>query len=584
MAYTKQKKENQMLTAITPLETGLNFEDIFYTLCITKKHKYISFLDSSLVPNRFSGYSYLAWEPEFVVKSSGIKNEAVDLRNGLRQEVNSHPLKFLEQVLKKNIFTNTKTIYFDILKTGRESSAGLQNSSIFEHCSNMETGGRQKSAVQFKPGHSISEQGGHLKTDIDFGEKMSFNTDGKMLSYAEEKTVLPDYKGGFIGYFSYDLKNYIERLPSQARKDLKVPVFYLCYYLKFLAFNHQTGRCYLIKNFSDIEYGKDNSFANSVREDMLQEKEKIIRLLKHRLKSHSQKINDLIIEKYKARQIGNPELTSNFLKPDYIRAVIKTKEHIHNGDIYQANISQRFSCSINVDPADLYYILRQKNSAPFSAFLGFPGLKVGCSSPERFMFLKDRQVETRPIKGTRPRGRTKEEDNRYIKELQESLKDHAELNMIVDLERNDLGRFCKYGTVRVEEHAVIEKYAKVFHLVSTVTGLMQEGYSHIDIIKAAFPGGSITGAPKIRAMEIIDSLEPTARNIYTGSMGYISINGTMDLNIAIRTFIIKNKKFYYNVGGGIVEDSVPESEYLETLDKGAALKETLEFFSQKNLK
>ena len=167
--------------------------------------------------------------------------------------------------------------------------------------------------------------------------------------------------------------------------------------------------------------------------------------------------------------------------------------------------------------------------------------------------------------------------------MQESLKDHAELNMIVDLERNDLGRFCKYGTVKVKEHAVVEKYARVFHLVSTVTGQLQEGYSHTDIIKAAFPGGSITGAPKIRAMEIIDSLEPTARNIYTGSIGYIGLDGTMDLNIAIRTFVIKNKKFYYNVGGGIVEDSIPESEYMETLDKGLALKETLEFFSQKNM-
>jgi para-aminobenzoate synthetase component 1 len=315
----------------------------------------------------------------------------------------------------------------------------------------------------------------------------------------------------------------------------------------------------------------------------LQEKQKIIRLLKRSPGSNRQKINSLIIKKYKAKQIGNLKLASNFSQTDYIRAILKTREHIHDGDIYQANISQRFSCSIDVGPADLYYMLRQKNSAPFCAYLSFPGLKIGCSSPERFIFLKDRCVQTRPIKGTRPRGGNIKEDNKYIKELQESLKDHAELNMIVDLERNDLGRFCQYGTVKVKEHAVVEKYARVFHLVSTITGQLQEGYSHTDIIKAAFPGGSITGAPKIRAMEIIDSLEPTARNIYTGSIGYIGLDGTMDLNIAIRTFVIKNKKFYYNVGGGIVEDSIPESEYQETLDKGSALKETLEFFSQENL-
>ncbi|MBM3713867.1 MAG: anthranilate synthase component I family protein, partial [Actinobacteria bacterium] len=210
-------------------------------------------------------------------------------------------------------------------------------------------------------------------------------------------------------------------------------------------------------------------------------------------------------------------------------------------------------------------------------------LKVGSSSPERFLFLKKGIIETRPIKGTRPRGNNEPEDKRYIYELKNSIKDRAELNMIVDLERNDLGRFCEYGTVRVKEHAIVEKYAKVFHLVSTVTGKVRKGYDIVDILRATFPGGSITGAPKIRAMEIIDELEPTVRSIYTGTIGYIGIDGTMDLNIVIRTFIIKGRRFYYNVGGGIVEDSEPYAEYKETLDKGLALKETLEFFLYKNL-
>jgi para-aminobenzoate synthetase component 1 len=542
MPGCKQNKEKQMITAITPLEAGCAFEDIFYTLysAEAKKNKYISFLDSSLVPNRFSKYSYLAWEPEFVLKSSGIKNEIMDLHTGTKEEVYGHPLKFLDQVLKNNIFCDAGNIYFDDLIDSPGKVIG------------------QKSGINLK-------QGVDQKIDVSTAE-----------------IVTPDYRGGFIGYFSYDLKNYIEKLPSKAKKDVKVPVYYFCYYLKLLAFNHQTGRCYFIKNY-EMPEGDKKSFTDHARKDLSQEIQEIVRILEQSPGSYRQKINNLIIKKYKTKQIGNPELISNFSKPDYIRAILKTKEHIHNGDIYQANISQRFSCNIDVDPADLYYMLRQKNSAPFCAFLGFPGLKIGCSSPERFMFLKDRYVQTRPIKGTRPRGGTIEEDNSYIKELQESLKDHAELNMIVDLERNDLGRFCKYGTVKVKEHAVVEKYARVFHLVSTVTGLLQEGYRHTDIIKAAFPGGSITGAPKIRAMEIIDSLEPTARNIYTGSIGYIGLDGTMDLNIAIRTFVIKNKKFYYNVGGGIVEDSVPEDEHQETLDKGLALKETLEFFSQKNL-
>ena len=558
MSGSKQKKEKQIITAITPFDTGYVFEDIFYALAAkAKTNKYISFLDSSLVPNRFSKYSYLAWEPEFVLKSSGIKNEIMDLRTGAKEEVCCHPLKFLEQVLENNIFSDTGNIYFDDLNTNTEMCAG------------------QKSGVN--RGQGASQESG-VPHNQSVGQKIV----QKVMDDAGE-IISPDYKGGFMGYFSYDLKNYIEKLPVKAKKDLKMPVFYLCYYLKFLAFNHKNGRCYFIKNYRKLNDGADCHFTEHFRKDMSHEKQKIARLLAHSQGSCNQKINDLIIKKYKAKQIGNPELISNFSKPDYIRAILKAKEHIHNGDIYQANISQRFSCNIDVDSADLYYMLRQKNSAPFCAYLSFPGLKIGCSSPERFMFLKDRYVQTRPIKGTRPRGSNTAEDNRYIKELQESLKDHAELNMIVDLERNDLGRFCKYGTVKVKEHAVVEKYARVFHLVSTVTGQLQEGYGHTDIIKAAFPGGSITGAPKIRAMEIIDSLEPTARNIYTGSIGYIGLDGTMDLNIAIRTFVIKNKKFYYNVGGGIVEDSIPESEYRETLDKGLALKETLEFFSQKNM-
>ena len=277
-------------------------------------------------------------------------------------------------------------------------------------------------------------------------------------------------------------------------------------------------------------------------------------------------------------------LRSNFTKKNYLKAVSKAKEYIHNGDIYQMSMTQRFHCKLPVEPIDLYYILREKNAAPFSAFLNFPEVKIGSSSPERFLFLKGDIIETRPIKGTRPRGENEIEDKKYIVELKNSIKDRAELNMIVDLERNDLGKFCNYGSVEVSEHAVIEKYAKVFHSVSTIVGKVRKKFDIADILKATFPGGSITGAPKIRAMQIVDELEPTVRAVYTGSIGYIGIDNTMDINIVIRTFIIKEDNFYYNVGGGIVEDSVPEEEFQETLDKGLALQETLRFFESRNLK
>src|SRR4030043_1004294 len=411
------------------------------------------------------------------------------------------------------------------------------------------------------------------------------------------KEKLPHFLGGFAGYFSYDLKNHIEKLPCRAVNDINLPLFYLAYYDRLLAYNHQDSRWYFVRNFPVLEHKGEDSrdyLGTVFREDdyispgignmgLVGKISKDVEDIKDGLKEVAD-IKNNIIEKYYKKNISNVRLHSNLTRRNYIKKVLKTKEYIHNGDIYQANFSQRFETDLPVEPMDLYYILREKNAAPFSVFMGFPGFSIGSSSPERFLFLKDDIIETSPIKGTRPRGEDAAGDNKNIMELEKRIKERAELNMIVDLERNDLGKFCYYGTVVVSEHAVVEKYARVFHSVSTVTGKVKKGVDASNIIKAAFPGGSITGAPKIRAMEIIDELEPTARNIYTGSIGYIGIDSTMDLNIVIRTFIIKGNKFYYNVGGGIVEDSVPEEEYKETLDKGIALEETLKFFGAKNLK
>jgi len=224
---------------------------------------------------------------------------------------------------------------------------------------------------------------------------------------------------------------------------------------------------------------------------------------------------------------------------------------------------------------ELYRRLRQINPAPFAAYLGFEGVSVVSSSPERFVHLSGKAVETRPIKGTRRRGETEAEDKALAAELLASAKDHAENVMIVDLERNDLGRVCEVGSVAVTELAALETFPTVFHLTSTITGKLREDKDGIDLLQATFPGGSITGAPKIRAMEIIDELEPTRRSVYTGSIGYLGFNGDIDLNIAIRTFIVKDGKAYFQVGGGIVYDSDPEAEYRETLDKGKALFDAL---------
>ena len=278
---------------------------------------------------------------------------------------------------------------------------------------------------------------------------------------------------------------------------------------------------------------------------------------------------------YEEKEVEKTKLTSNFTKKEFEDAVIKVQDYIRQGDIYQANLTQRFNGKTTLSSYELYRDLRRFSPAPFGAFLNFEDSHILSNSPERFIKCVDRKVETRPIKGTRPRGKNKEEDLRLQEELINIEKDRAELLMIVDLEWNDIGRISKIGTVKVPELFVIEPYANVNHLVATVVGELEDDKDCVDAIKATFPGGSITGAPKIRSMEIIDELEPTQRNVYTGSIGYIGFNGDMDLNIAIRTIIKKDDNVYFQVGGGMTWDSNPSDEYQETLDKAQSIMKAL---------
>jgi len=268
-------------------------------------------------------------------------------------------------------------------------------------------------------------------------------------------------------------------------------------------------------------------------------------------------------------------LKGGFTHEEYVGAVEKARQYIIAGDIFEVNLSQRFEAELSITPYELYKRLRQINLAPFACYLGFDEVSVVSASPERFLRVRGDWVETRPIKGTRPRGKTSEEDEALANELLSSSKDRAENIMIVDLERNDLGRVCRFGTIKVTELAILEVFPTVFHLTSTVVGRLREDKSCIDLLKATFPGGSITGAPKVRAMEIIEELEPTKRSVYTGNIGYLSFNGNLDLNIAIRTFLVKGRKAYFQVGGAVVYDSNPEAEYQETLDKARALIDAL---------
>ena len=269
-------------------------------------------------------------------------------------------------------------------------------------------------------------------------------------------------------------------------------------------------------------------------------------------------------------------LRSTFTHRGYLNAVAKVREYIVAGDIFQANLSQRFQAPLREQPFDLYRRLRRRNPAPFAAYLAFDDVTVLSASPERFLRLDpDGQVETRPIKGTRPRGLGPMHDAALGRALAESVKDRAENVMIVDLLRNDLSRVCRPGSVRVPELFALEQHPTVHHLVSTVLGALEPGADAVDLVRAAFPGGSITGAPKVRAMEIIAELEPTRRGVYCGSIGYLSATGAMDTSIVIRTFVLRDGELYFQAGGGIVADSDPELEYRETLDKAAGLIATL---------
>jgi para-aminobenzoate synthetase component 1 len=398
-----------------------------------------------------------------------------------------------------------------------------------------------------------------------------FDTVGKLLEpYRLDHCPAPvPFLGGAVGYLSYDLCHFTERLPSTAIDDLRLPESCLAFYDTVLALDHLEKKAYIVATgFPEMEEGQRLRRARMRLEET---KDCLCFTSLDQKSSLGRRVSVEECRFQPSRENERITLKSNFTPEEYKRAVNRVREYIAAGDVFQVNLSQRFETDLKTPPYELYKRLRAVNPAPFAGYLNFPEVTVVSASPERFLKVQSDLVETRPIKGTRPRGSNSVQDERLADELTHSAKDQAENLMIVDLERNDLGRVCGYGTVKVTELAILETFPTVFHLTSTVTGRLRRGKSNIDLLKATFPGGSITGAPKVRAMEIIDEIEPTKRSIYTGSIGYLSFNEDMDVNIVIRTFLIKEGKAYFQVGGGIIYDSDPEAEYVETLDKAKAL-------------
>jgi aminodeoxychorismate synthase component I len=386
---------------------------------------------------------------------------------------------------------------------------------------------------------------------------------------------LPPFTGGAVGFFSYDFAHQIEKLPHRALVDIDFPQAYFVFVDMVVAFDHVLDKKWVIVNpgAREQEMGFRSPAPDQwgmIYDQAADRLRALITKLASAVATHAGPIST---RSGKAQINLTPYMTRN----EFESMVVKCKEYIAAGDIYQANLSQRLSATIHpVDPLRLYTILRDINPSPFAAYLDFGDLQLLSSSPERLVRLHGNIAETRPIAGTRKRGRDGAETSALSAELLVNAKERAEHIMLLDLERNDLGRVCEYGTVRVDDMMIVEDYSHVIHIVSNVRGVLAPGRDAFDLVRAVFPGGTITGVPKVRCMEIIDELEPVARGPYTGSIGYLSNAGDMDLNIIIRTFVVKDGIAHIQVGAGIVADSVPEQEYFETLQKAEALRKALE--------
>lgn len=369
--------------------------------------------------------------------------------------------------------------------------------------------------------------------------------------------------GGWIGYFSYELGRYIEQLPETTIDDLKMPLIRLCFYDRVIAYDYIEDNFWLI--------------ALQLPNDIETPNEKLSAL--ERLLNESQNV---VVKRPKSADLDNidfSQIRCNMDRDYYFEAIEKIKRYIYDGDVYQINFSQRFECDYDASPIELFHWQNHFNPSPYAAYIDAGGFHIVSASPEMFITITDGVISTKPIKGTRPRinetnfeaDHAKQINAKNFDELVNSEKEQAELNMIIDLERNDVARICKHGTRKVVQPRTIESYPTVFHAVATVAGHLRKEITFCDILKAMFPGGSITGAPKIRSMKIIDETEPTARGVYTGSIGLLSIDGSACLNIAIRTIIIKAGIAFAQTGGGIVADSDPQAEWAETITKARAL-------------
>ena len=373
---------------------------------------------------------------------------------------------------------------------------------------------------------------------------------------------LPPFTGGAVGYFGYDMVRMIEDVPSTVRDDLGVDDAVLMFFKTVLAFDHLRHQIHVVSNL------------------LVEESNDPIEVQYQRAVDEIGRIESLLRTSVELQAppppVGDTVVKSNFKKQDYLKAVARAQEYIQAGDIFQVVLSQRFEVEMPVPAFEVYRALRIINPSPYMYFLKMPEAAIAGSSPEMLVKILDRKILYRPIAGTRPRGSADGEDDRLAKELENDGKERAEHVMLVDLGRNDLGRVSRFGSVCVDDLMFIERYSHVMHLVSALHGELRDDVDRFDALMACFPAGTVSGAPKVRALEIIDELEHTKRGVYAGAVLYVDFSNNLDSCIAIRTLLVRGNRGYVQAGGGIVADSVPDSEYNETVNKARALIRAIE--------
>ena len=408
---------------------------------------------------------------------------------------------------------------------------------------------------------TIDENGKRQQSKIESGTPLSAIKEILARYNPVDVPGLPRFSGGAVGFISYDMVRFFEDLPEDTADDLNVPDSQFIITDTMLVFDNVSQTIKMVSNAFIESDDLDEVYEQTIKK---------IGLLEEKLKT------PLKISTQANEEVIQPKFESNFEKEKFKGAVNKVKQYILEGDAIQVVLSQRLSFDIKKKAFDIYRALRTVNPSPYMYFLKFGDIEVVGSSPEILVRLEDEKVEVRPIAGTRKRGKNEEEDVVLEKDLLQDEKELAEHIMLVDLGRNDLGRVAKISSVEVNESFTVERYSHVMHIVSNVRGILKEGLDCFDVLEATFPAGTVSGAPKIRAMEIIEEMEPNRRGLYAGAVGYIGFSGNMDTAIAIRTLVVKEQTAYLGVGAGIVADSVPESEFEETMNKGRALLKAVE--------